>query len=921
MPTKRAKTRPTIGVFLSDIISSWGYLPWRGATAAAQAHDANLLCFLGGTLRMEADFGWQANVLYDLTGAENVDGLIVWAGGLDNLVSPQELRDFCRRYQTGDRPLPIVSGEHQIEGFPSVLMDDFGSIRQVIAHLVEVHGYRKIAFLQGVEGHIGAQERYRGYVETLAEYGLPFDPRLVVPRMDYNIAHWLLDEQGLRPGSDLEAIVSWNDSGALTALREFQARGVRIPDDLAVVGFDDLAESAVVTPSLTTIHLPFYAMAYQAVEMLLTLLNGKAVPDQRIVTGSLIVRESCGCASPGLAEAVVRQAAPLIEAPAGAGDFAPEWRAETATLLAPAPVGALVEGWAALLVDSCVADLQGATPERFIVVLEGLLRQAAETHGNLLAWQTVISVLRRQMLPFLPPAALGRAEDLWGQARVLVAERAQRVEAYRAFETTQQTNVLRTLSQSLAVIQETSEAVEVLAAQLPGLGIPGFYLALYENSASPTGWARLSAAYGQDGAIAQKAWGRRFAARRLLPEGAWPQGRRYDMVAHALYFRDRQLGFILFDARGGDGAVYESLRGQISSALHGVMLSGQVSRRAVQLQTAAEVGRAASSELDPNVLMQQVVELVRERFGLYYVGLFLVSEDGKWAELRAGTGEAGRQMLVQGHKLEIGGNSMIGQCITQQRARIALDVGAEAVRFENPYLPDTHSELALPLVSRGAALGALTIQSGVEAAFSGEDIAVLQTMADQVANAIENAHLFNRSQETLREMEATQRRYQERAWSEYVQMAAATRYETQQPGQEMLGDSILPEIQQALQQPEPTVVHRSDDNLALVMPIMQRGTPIGALGVHWEGTQRELTEDQISLVQAIAERVGLAAETLRLLDETQRRAARERLISEITGRMRETLDIETVLQTAAREIGGKLGFLALDVRLGTEDQT
>jgi len=859
-------------------------------------------------------------VLYELAGPDNVAGLVVWAGGVDNVVSPQEFRDFCRHYQIGERPLPIVCGEHKIEGFPSVLMDDCGSIRQALVHLIETHGYRKIAFLQGPPGHVGAQERYRGYVATLAEYGLPFEPRLLVPEMGHGIARWLLDEQGLRPGIDLEAVVSWNDRGALTALREFQARGVRVPDDLAVVGFDDLAESAVVTPSLTTLHLPFYAMAYQAVEMLLALMKGKKVSEEHSVTGSLTVRESCGCVSSDVTTAAVDQAALLIEPSAGVGHFTTEWRAATAALLAQTPVGGQEEGWAALLVESCIADLEEAPSPRFLAVLSGLLRRAAEVQDNLLIWQTVISGLRHQMLPALAPATLHKAEALWGQARVLIAERAQRVEAYRAFEATRQTGVLRAISQSLAAIQETSEVVDVLSTQLPGLGIPGFYLALYENPDSPTGWVRLLAAYDEDGAIAPKVWGRRFAAQRLLPDGVWPRDRRYEMVVHSLYFRERQLGFILFDARGGDGAIYDSLRGQIDSSLHSVLLSGQVSRRALQLQTAAEVGRVASSELDPDVLIQRVVELVRERFALYYAGLFLVSEDGKWAELHMGTGEAGRQMLARGHKLEIGGSSMIGQCITDRQARIALDVGVEAVRFENPYLPDTHSELALPLVSRGVAIGALTIQSSLEAAFSEEDIAVLQTMADQVANAIENARLFNRSQETLREMEATQRRYQERAWNEYLQMAAATAYETQRPGQELLGESVASEIQQALRQSEPSVLRRSDDNLALVAPIMQRGVPIGALGVHWEDGQRELTEDEIALVQAIAERVGLAAESLRLLDETQRRAARERLISEITSRMRETLDVETVLQTAAREIGGKLGFLALDVHLGTEDQ-
>jgi PAS domain S-box-containing protein len=167
-------------------------------------------------------------------------------------------------------------------------------------------------------------------------------------------------------------------------------------------------------------------------------------------------------------------------------------------------------------------------------------------------------------------------------------------------------------------------------------------------------------------------------------------------------------------------------------------------RRSVQLQTAAEVSGAVSSVLDLDKLTQMVVDLARERFDLYYAGLFLLEEaEGKrWAVLQAGTGEAGRKMLEQGHRLEVGGESMIGSCVADREAHVALDVSAEGGRFKNPLLPETRSELALPLIVRDEAIGALTIQSSQKAAFAPEDIVVLQTMADQLAGAIANARLY-----------------------------------------------------------------------------------------------------------------------------------------------------------------------------------
>ncbi len=190
----------------------------------------------------------------------------------------------------------------------------------------------------------------------------------------------------------------------------------------------------------------------------------------------------------------------------------------------------------------------------------------------------------------------------------------------------------------------------------------------------------------------------------------------------------------------------EGIATQAAIAIENVRLLQEGRHRAAQLATAAQVARSAASILDLQRLLSETAELIREQFNFYYVGIFLLDERGRWAVLRAGTGEAGRKMLEMGHKLEVGGPSMIGWCTAYGKPRIALDVGKEAVRFDNPLLPETRSEMALPLMSRERVIGAMTVQSDRPAAFSPEDITVLQTVADQLATAIENANLY---QETL----------------------------------------------------------------------------------------------------------------------------------------------------------------------------
>ena len=338
---------------------------------------------------------------------------------------------------------------------------------------------------------------------------------------------------------------------------------------------------------------------------------------------------------------------------------------------------------------------------------------------------------------------------------------------------------------------------------------------------------------------------------------------------------------------------FNAMAGRLRALIGG--LEERVAERTRSLQAAADVSRATTLLRDPDELLRQVVDLVQERFSLYYVGLFLVDEAREWAVLRAGTGEAGQTMIEQGHRLAVAGESMIGRCVASGQARIALDIGQEPVRFENPLLPETRSEMALPLHSRGQVVGAMTVQSKVEAAFDEADIAVMQTMADQVAIAIDNARLFGETQAALKDMEAVHRQYLREAWTAYLPTAGATYYETALPA-----DS-----------------ERQGDGQVLSVPIMLRGEEIGTLGVQAAGGTRQWTVAEEALVQAVTNRLALAAENLRLLDETQRRAVQERLVGEVTARMRQTLDVSVVLDTAVEEIVRVMGLEALDVLVET----
>ena len=209
-----------------------------------------MICFAGEALRSPIWFEAQANVLYDLASEENVDGLIIWGGGLAQYVDPEEVRILCEQY----RPLPMVNGALPLEGIPSILVDNYQGMRDAIGHLTEVHGYRRIAFIRGPEGHPEAEERYRAYAEVLAEYGLPLDLNLVAPGEFSAFSGaaaiaLLLDQRK----ADFEAVVAADDATAVGAIGELRARGIRMPSDVAVVGFDDIEEAKSVAPPPSTV--------------------------------------------------------------------------------------------------------------------------------------------------------------------------------------------------------------------------------------------------------------------------------------------------------------------------------------------------------------------------------------------------------------------------------------------------------------------------------------------------------------------------------------------------------------------------------------------------------------------------------------------------------------------------------------------
>ncbi len=338
-------------------------------------------------------------------------------------------------------------------------------------------------------------------------------------------------------------------------------------------------------------------------------------------------------------------------------------------------------------------------------------------------------------------------------------------------------------------------------------------------------------------------------------------------------------------------------------------------RRATQMEAAALVARDAAEIRDVNQLLDETVRLISEHFGFYHAGIFLLDDQGEYAVLQAASSRGGQRMLARAHKLKVGEVGIVGYAAGTGNPRIALDVGADAVFFDNPDLPETRSEMALPLKVRERVIGVLDVQSTEGAAFSNEDVATLQIMADQVALAIESARLLDESRSALRELESLYGRRTRESWQERVSAYRYTGVRVEQ-----VPSLSLPELEDSLSRQQPAVV-REVDGPRLVAPIRLRGQVIGSILLRQEPDQAPWSSDELALIDEVSTQIGLALENARLLEETQKRAEQEQMLGEMTARFTRSLDVDGLLRAAVRELGRLLPVEEVSVHVIPPEET
>ncbi|WP_437774558.1 SpoIIE family protein phosphatase [Sorangium sp. So ce1097] len=581
------KKRRTIALLIDYMRGEFQSAVRVGVERAAEAHDVDLVFAVGEILAGPASSEAVQKSIYRLVGAGAVDGVVVASGSLSNYLGVEELQRFCRSFA----PVPLCSIGLVVEGVPSIVVDNGLGIEMTAGHLIDDHARRRVAYLGGPPSNGEARIRAEAYRRAFAARAVPYDERLVAfGEFTINTGRSAMREI-LDRGVDFDAVVAANDNMALGAIETLKARGIGVPKDVLVCGFDDVGAARYTNPSLTTVRQPIKRLGAIAVETVLRMIDGEDVPELDLQPIELTRRESCGCAFRPVAMR------PLAAAPGAAPPSLGGRRDELERALEQAvgiPATAF-GGWPAELLAALEEELAG-NEGRFMQALERLLDMAALDGVFLELFQGVITLLRAELRrPPEDPAAAATNEALellWHACRLLIGSASVRAEGRQRLQVEITSISLSWSARWLSTCLSLPLVKRMLASEMPRLHFTHAAISLYEDAQRTTLKTLFLMEDGRE--VEPPAEG--FPVERLAPPGFLRASERRTVVVIPLMLGNAEhFGIIALDS-GANEMVYDALRLQLASAVKTVALHREVVRQ-VELRERLEQERGREESL------------------------------------------------------------------------------------------------------------------------------------------------------------------------------------------------------------------------------------------------------------------------------------------------------------------------------------
>ena len=794
----RGGKRATIAVLGAQFTRVWGGEFIAGVLDSARLQGVNVVCFAGGKpVPIPAQNGGRSYGLYDLIKPGQFDGILL-AADIAHGLSADEVENFCRSLS----PMPIASVAVRAPGVSSFMADNEGGMRAVVRHLIEEHQYTRIAFIRGPHGQIEAEQRYLAYREELKAHNIRFEEHLVVsgdfsPESGRAAVRTLLDDLGMK----VQAIVAANDRMAFGALEALQQRGINVPDQIALTGFDDVSEAQSMGVPLTTVHQSFYEVGRHAFNGLLKRISGEPVEDVNIYSSHLVVRWSCGCQPDSIQRAIV-----LPKEVAHTGRLENKRSAAIRALFASAgisesdPYKTVYEDVFGRTWDVFLASLRETDKsDAFLKVIQMTVEVLQRYGYDFNVWHNVISTFRKYALGGISSTTtMLRAENLFQQARMLVGELSQRAQAYRRLQFEKQEELLNNFSFSMASAMSFDAIGDAITKHFPILGLDRWYVMFFGDVSSP---GSVSSPPPQSYRLLLEYEKNRFnipaekfmpATGRLVPRGKTPEDHRYDAVVMPLALASNRFGFMWAEMGPSDWDIYVRVKNLLSSALLRTMLvqqreqaQNEVERllseareRAVELarardvaeKTASQNAKLFESEQERRRGAEALARCARQLSSLrtvenlhdqilsqldqvvsYERGILFMEDVNGVPHAIAHHGMP-ENADFQTFRLKIKGLDFYTTVARKGETLLVRDAGSTEGWSQPEWLPRDRSWLGVPLYSKDNVIGLLVL-SRADRSFSDDDALLTTTFAMQATVALENARLYHEMTDVNQMME------------------------------------------------------------------------------------------------------------------------------------------------------------------------
>lgn len=547
----------TVALFVDYMVANYQMGLVKAVDRATRERGVSILVCVGRGLDAPNPGDATQTRVYELIDQNNVDGVIVASGCISNYCGPARLEQYCARF----RPLPVVSIGVRLSGFPSLLISNQWGMRTAVEHLIERHGARRIAFIAAPEASSEGQDRHQGYLDALQRHGLEADEALFA-RGDFTVpTGQAAAEEILRRGAPFDAVVAANDYMAIGALDALRERGLCVPEDVMLVGFDDAPFARFTLPSLTTLRQPLEQLGRMAVDTVLSMGDGIATPDTIDVDVDLVARQSCRCG--GVSRAMFSSLPSEGDAKRILDALSKDRSRLVQTLHSEVGVPPTALGnWAERLIVALESDL-GGEGRRFLNEFAAVLAEAEPQPDLVDELTKVVGLLRSAIYGFRPPCNVAvELEQLWHEAQLAAGNAATNAQGRTRIEIQVVLDAIRSGFERIATALTLPSLKRAIVQTLPDIHIRRALVALAGNTPD-----LLEPFIAEGAAFFSSQPGQPYPSRHLAPDGFFPDTRHSDIML-PLSFDQDWFGLLIAEFTSHE-TVYGLLRDQVSSALKG----------------------------------------------------------------------------------------------------------------------------------------------------------------------------------------------------------------------------------------------------------------------------------------------------------------------------------------------------------------